>query len=209
MWSVEESDQRRGPRRRRAALARWPSISSSICVLIALRASGRSSRSSATPVGDVVGGQRVSSSTRTPRRRRSSRPGARSRRPRASISSADLVLGLGEARRGRRRRRSRGRSSRAARRRPARARSRSRRGRCARLLSPLWPATPAAELGADLAERQVDLVVDDDHPLERHPQRAARRAGGVARLVHVGLRRCRTATRGPPGPARPSAIRPR
>ena len=47
---------------------------------------------------------------------------------------------------------------------------------------------PAAEAAANLAERQVDLVVDDDRALERHLQRAARRAGGGARLVHVGLR---------------------
>ena len=38
----------------------------------------------------------------------------------------------------------------------------------------------AAEAGLDLAEGEVDLVVEDDDPLERHLERAARRAGRVA-----------------------------
>src|SRR5204863_3911337 len=36
---------------------------------------------------------------------------------------------------------------------------------------------PAAELRAHLPEREVDLVVDDDHALERDLQRAAGGAG--------------------------------
>ena len=41
---------------------------------------------------------------------------------------------------------------------------------------PLWPGQAAAEPGADLAERQVDLVVHDEHAVELDA--AARRAPG-------------------------------
>ena len=34
-------------------------------------------------------------------------------------------------------------------------------------LQPVVPGQPAADAGADLAERQVDLVVHDEHALER------------------------------------------
>ena len=47
---------------------------------------------------------------------------------------------------------------------------------------------PAAEPHADLAERQVDLVVQDEHAVEVELERAARGAGRAARLVHVRLR---------------------
>ena len=46
----------------------------------------------------------------------------------------------------------------------------------------------AAEPGLDLAEGEVDLVVEDDDAVERHLERAAGRAGRVAGVVHVGLR---------------------
>ena len=42
--------------------------------------------------------------------------------------------------------------------------------------------------GADVAERQVDLVVHDEHPLERQLVGAARRADRAAGVVHVRLR---------------------
>src|ERR687893_3128139 len=46
----------------------------------------------------------------------------------------------------------------------------------------------AAEAGADVAEREVDLVVDHDHAIEVELERAARRTDGAPGLVHVGLR---------------------
>jgi len=46
----------------------------------------------------------------------------------------------------------------------------------------------ASELGFNLTEWEVDLVVEDDDPVERHLERAARRPGGAARFVHVGMR---------------------
>ena len=67
----------------------------------------------------------------------------------------------------------------------------------------------AAEAGAHLAERQVDLVVDDEHALERHAQRAARRADAAAGVVHVGQRlEQRDARAAGPGAAlaQPSAV---
>ena len=45
-----------------------------------------------------------------------------------------------------------------------------------------------ADARADLAERQVDLVVEDQHAVEVELVAAARRAGGAPRLVHEGLR---------------------
>ena len=41
---------------------------------------------------------------------------------------------------------------------------------------PLWPARPPPRRAADVAERQVDLVVEDEHAVE--VERAARRARG-------------------------------
>ncbi len=66
----------------------------------------------------------------------------------------------------------------------------------------------AAEPGLDLAEREVDLVVDGDDPVQRHLQRAA---GGPGRVPDSFMKvsGCRIATRGPPGRVRPSARRPR
>src|SRR3989442_8984523 len=40
---------------------------------------------------------------------------------------------------------------------------------------------------ANLAERQVDLVVDHDDPVERHLELAACWTGRAARFVHIGL----------------------
>jgi hypothetical protein len=45
----------------------------------------------------------------------------------------------------------------------------------------------AAEPGLDLAERKVDLIVEDDDAVERDPERAARRPGRVAGVVHERL----------------------
>ena len=45
----------------------------------------------------------------------------------------------------------------------------------------------APELGSDLAEGQVDLVVEGDDPLVADAELAAGGAGGVAGLVHEGL----------------------
>ena len=47
---------------------------------------------------------------------------------------------------------------------------------------------PAAQAHADVAEREVDLVVDHEHAVEAELERAARGADGAAGLVHVGLR---------------------
>ena len=46
----------------------------------------------------------------------------------------------------------------------------------------------AAEPRADVAERQVDLVVEDEHAVEVELEGAARGADRAAGLVHVGLR---------------------
>src|SRR5215216_3971439 len=46
----------------------------------------------------------------------------------------------------------------------------------------------ATEPGADVAEREVDLVVDDEQAVEAELERAARGADRAAGLVHVGLR---------------------
>src|ERR687897_420813 len=48
----------------------------------------------------------------------------------------------------------------------------------AEALQPVVAGQPAAELAADLAEGQVDLVVEDDDPIEGHPPGAARGPGG-------------------------------
>ena len=200
MWSVEENTRTRTSSSPRAA-ARWASSSSSIWVLIALRASGRSRRSSATPARRLVVSRhrlpprRSISVTRRPRAIRSISRSVSSAAPRSAPRPRPRARGSG---RGRRRRRSRGRSSRGARRRPGRARSRGCRGPRLRLFSPLWPARPPPSLTLDLAERQVDLVVDHDHVVERHLAAPARRPGRVAGLVHVGLRQ----QQGHPRPAR-------
>src|SRR5207248_2840655 len=55
-------------------------------------------------------------------------------------------------------------------------------------LEPVVTGQAAAELRADLAERQVDLVLDGDHVVEVDLQRPTGRAGRVAGFVHVGLR---------------------
>ena len=47
---------------------------------------------------------------------------------------------------------------------------------------------PAADTAADVAELQVDLVVEDEYAVEVDVQRAPGRAGRAPGLVHVGLR---------------------
>src|SRR6478609_7569729 len=54
-------------------------------------------------------------------------------------------------------------------------------------LQPVVAGQAAAEAGLDLAEGQVDLVVEDDDTAQRRLEGAAGRPGGVARVVHVGL----------------------
>ena len=66
---------------------------------------------------------------------------------------------------------------------------------------------PAAEPRADVAERQVDLVVDDDEVVEVQLVGAARRARRAARLVHEGLRQQHRDARAADA-ARPSASSP-
>src|SRR5689334_20297718 len=55
-------------------------------------------------------------------------------------------------------------------------------------LQPVVAGETAAEPRLHLAERQVDLVVQHDDPVEVDAECAAGRARGAARLVHVGLR---------------------
>ena len=74
--------------------------------------------------------------------------------------------------------------------------------------SPLWPASPPPSRDADVAERQVDLVVDDEHAVEVELVGAARRADRAARPRSCTSAACSTATRGPPGPVRPSVSSP-
>src|SRR5919108_1823837 len=47
---------------------------------------------------------------------------------------------------------------------------------------------PAAQPDLDAPEGKIDLVVDRDHALQRYAQGPTRRADGVTRFVHVGLR---------------------
>ena len=86
---------------------------------------------------------------------------------------------------------------------PTRTRMKSRAAELAlERLQPVVAGEAAADARAHLAERQVDLVVDDQHPLERHLQRPARRADRAAGVVHVGLRaQHRDARRAAAGPA--------
>ena len=65
---------------------------------------------------------------------------------------------------------------------------------------------PPTQAGTDLAERDVDLVVHDHHPIERDLQRAPRRADGAAGVVHVCLRPQHRHARG--GSRRSSRSRP-
>ena len=110
---------------------------------------------------------------------------ARRRRARSARAPRRSARRTGPARSARR---SRGRCCPAARRRPARAVKSPLPRPCFSDFSPLWPASPPPVRDLDLPERQVDLVVDHDHVVEVHAERAARRADRVARLVHVGLR---------------------
>ena len=94
----------------------------------------------------------------------------------------------GASGRARRRRRSPGRSSPG---RPTPIRTRWKSGAPNSRLSdfsPLWPARPPPSRDADVAERQVDLVVQHEHAVEVELERAAGGPGGAARLVHERLR---------------------
>ena len=51
---------------------------------------------------------------------------------------------------------------------------------------PVMAAGAAALLHADAAGREVELVVEDDHAVERDLQEAHRFAHGLARFVHEG-----------------------
>src|SRR4029077_13440935 len=55
-------------------------------------------------------------------------------------------------------------------------------------LQPVVTSEAAAEPALHLAEGQVDLVVQDDHAVQRRLERPARRPDAVAGGVHVGLR---------------------
>jgi hypothetical protein len=59
---------------------------------------------------------------------------------------------------------------------------------CAQRLETVVAGEAAADTRANLAERQVDLVVHDEHALERQSVGAARRTDRATGLVHVGLR---------------------
>ena len=75
-------------------------------------------------------------------------------------------------------------------------------------LQPVVAGQAAAHLDADVAERQVDLVVDDEDAVEVElvATRARGRPSGPESFMNVcGLS---TATRGPPGPVRPSVSSP-
>ena len=108
-------------------------------------------------------------------------PAFRPRPPRAPISVGDLVASAGASRRARRRRRCPGRSSPAGRRRSARGGSPAPPSSRLSDFRPLWPASPPPSRDADVAERQVDLVVDDEHAVEVELVGAARRADRAAR----------------------------
>ena len=141
---------------------------------------------------DVVGASARHQSIASPSGSASSvgdlaRRGARSRRRRARSARGPRRRARRSGR-ARRRRRSRGRSSRGARRRPGRARSRGRRARWARLLSPLWPATPPPSFertspnGRSISSWSATTISSGTL--------SAPRAGpaDVAGLVHEGLR---------------------
>ena len=123
MWSEELITRTRTASSSRAT-ARCSSISSSIWVSIALRASGRSQPQQRDPLlVDLVAGAQLAQSSLMPRNlaaRRAARP--RRRRGRSARRPRRGARGTGRARR---RRRSRDRSSRAARPRPGPARSRA------------------------------------------------------------------------------------
>ena len=164
------------PRSSSRAAARWPSISSSICGVDRVAGLGpvepqqRDAR-----LVDVVGGH-ASLADSSPPRRRSARPGARSRRRRGrsaratsssgSAKRAEHVGGddLGVGRVGP----------------PDPDPHPPEVGAAEALreaLQPVVAGEPAAELGADLAERQVDLVVERRRRCSSGTlQRAARRA---------------------------------
>ena len=54
-------------------------------------------------------------------------------------------------------------------------------------LRPLWPPWPPPSFALDPSEGEVDLVVDHEDVVGLDAQFAARRADGLAALVHVGL----------------------
>ena len=179
------------------ALARWPSISSSICVLIALRAVGAVEAED----GDALGRPRRSSAHSSGRRTLAARPGARSRRPRPR-SAPGRRRPAPRSGRGPRRRRSRDRSSRGGRRRRGRARSRRCPGR-------------AAATSSRCGRRCRRRASSGSRRTEGRSRRRRRRCGRAAPAAGPARDRpsspdsfmkvCgrSTATRGPPGRIRP------
>src|SRR5688500_18788373 len=189
MWSVEEMTSTRTASSSRAA-AICTSSSSSIGELIALRTSGRSSCSSATPWGSMskrvrgslIGGALlglVGVSADALDQKLGLGDGRIDQRP-------DLVAALGEAAED-----VAGDDLGVGPLRPADADPQAPEVAAAEAaveaLEAVVAGDAAAQLAADLAERQVDLVVEGDHAVERDTERAARGAGGLAGLVHEGL----------------------
>ncbi len=54
-------------------------------------------------------------------------------------------------------------------------------------LQPVVPGQPTAVAHADLAEWEVDLIVDHEHPVKIELERSSRRADRLAGFIHVGL----------------------
>ena len=176
---------RRGPSRRRAAPAgRAPGRP---CPASARRCGRRSCRPSR-----VARSSRVASSA-------AERRSARRRRRPGSTRSRDLAGGLAATCPARARRRSRDRSCPAGRRRCARGGSPASPSLRLERLQAVVARQPAAEARADVAERQVDLVVEDEDVVELDPRGAARRADAESPASFMNVWGSRTATRGPPG----------
>ena len=124
-------------------------------------------------------------SPRCPRRTQRTSPrasGALRERPRAEHDRLGCIGGVAHQRRDVRRRLPKpaehvggddpGRCYPAGRRRRARARSPAEPSSRFSDFSPLWPASPPPSRDADVAERQVDLVVDDEDAVERRACRS-------------------------------------
>ena len=69
---------------------------------------------------------------------------------------------------------------------------------------PLWPARPPPSARPDLAEGKVDLVVNDEHVLERHARARREPARPICRR-----RSCRSGAAGSPPAVRPDRSAPR
>ena len=136
--------------------------------------------------------------------RRASKPGCRrarrARRPAAASSTSSATsagalaplaqhVGGDDLRVGR---------VRAARRRCARGAKSGEPKPCLQRLQAVVAGQPAAEARADVAERQVDLVVQHEDVVELDLQRAARRARRLCPTSFMNVCGCSSATRGPP-----------